>query len=427
MITKTEAHLQLVLIGWGVIIVATWLAWRLCRLLKQPLPVGEIAVGLLLGPSFLGLFAPDFMHAVFPGEIKDSLAILAEVGLMLMLFQVGMEFDFSHLRQKSRVVLSSSIMGIAGPMLGGLAIGPWLHKTFAPDVPWAGFQIFVCVALSISSLPVMGRMLLEMKLERTALGVTAISAAAIDDATGWILLGLATAVVKQDGHFSWPPFLGQVVLVVICVLVILKVVGPLLIKAWRKQCRDAQAENMTAGFMALLLCALFLSCLATSKLGIFAIFGAFALGVALHEEVSLVKAWRERFGEFVVVALVPIFFTSTGLNTNIAAFGGKGVSTATAWMFCALICAVAIAGKLGGCTLGARWAGASWQDSRCIGALMNTRALMGLVAIKVGRDLGLLNEQLFTMFVIMCLLTTASTAPLLRLWLPADLKKLLPR
>jgi Kef-type K+ transport system membrane component KefB len=426
-ITKTEAHLQLVLIGWGVIIIATWLAWRICRRLGQPLPVGEIAAGLLLGPSFLGLLAPGFMHTVFPEEIKDSLAILAEVGLMLMLFQVGMEFDFSHLRQKSKVVLASSIMGIAAPMVGGFVIGPWLHRTFAPEVPWAGFQIFVCVALSISSLPVMGRMLLEMKLERTALGATAISAAAIDDATGWILLGLATAVVKQDGHFSWLPFLGQILLVVLCVIVILKGVGPLLIMAWRKQCRDAKSENMTPGFLALLLCALFLCCLATSKLGIFAIFGAFALGVALHEEVTLVKAWRERFGEFVVVALVPIFFTSTGLNTNVGAFGGNGIGAGTAWIFCAVICAVAIAGKLGGCTFGARWAGATWQDSRCIGALMNTRALMGLVAVKVGRDLGLLNEQLFAMFVIMCLVTTASTAPLLRLWLPAELRKLLPR
>ncbi len=247
MITPTEHHLQLVLIGWGVIIVTVWLVGRLCRRIGQPLPVGEIAAGLLLGPSFLGLFAPDFMHTIFPAEIKDSLAILAEVGLMLMLFQVGMEFDFSHLRQKSRVVLASSFMGILAPMLAGLAIGPWLHRTFAPQLPWVGFQIFLCVALSISSLPVMGRMLLEMKLERTALGVTAISAAALDDAAGWILLGLAIAVVKQDGHFSWLPFLEQIALVAVCIAVIIKVVGPLLIKAWRKQCRDSQTGNFHDG------------------------------------------------------------------------------------------------------------------------------------------------------------------------------------
>jgi Kef-type K+ transport system membrane component KefB len=389
--------------------------------------VAEIAAGLLMGPSFLGLFAPTVMQTLFPPVIKDSLTMLAEVGLMLMLFQVGMEFDFSHLRQKSKVVLASSLMGILAPMLCGLAIGPWLHRTYAPDVPWFGFQIFICVALAISSLPVMGRMLLEMRLERTALGVTAISAAALDDAAGWILLGLAIAVVKQDGHFSWVPFLEQIGLIIVYVVVMLKVVGPFLIWAWRRQRRGSEEEGFSLGYLALLLCALFLSALATSKIGIFAIFGAFVLGVSLHSEPGLVKAWRDRFGDFVVVALVPIFFASTGLNTNIGSFSGGATTAAVSWMVCISICVLAVLGKLGGCTLGARAAGASWQESRCIGALMNTRALMGLIAIKVGRDLGLLNDQLFTMFVIMCLLTTAATSPLLRWWLPPELMKLLPK
>lgn len=419
---QIEDTLKLVLISWVVIIATAWLMGRLCRRIGQPPAVGEIAAGLLLGPSFLGLFAPELVTTLFPPEVKGPLALLAKIGLLLMLFQVGMEFDFSHLRQKSRVVVLSSLMGILAPLAGGLAIAPWLHRSFAPDLPEFGFKLFVCIALAISALPIMGRILLEMKLERTALGATAISAAAIDDAVGWIFLGVATAIIKQGDNFSWLPFLGQVGLIVLYFAVLMKIVGPLLIRAWRRQCERYRTETFTPGYLALLLCALFVSSLITNKLGIFAIFGAFALGVALHSEESLVRAWRARFADFVIVALVPIFFTNTGLNTKIGSF-----DSATAWIGCGLVCGVAVLGKLGGCTLGARWGGASWREGLSIGALMNTRALMGLIAISVGKDLGLLNDQLFTMFILMCLITTATTGPMLRAWLPADLKKLVPR
>ncbi len=419
---RIEDILKLVLIGWIVIIAASWLMGRLCRKIVQPLAVGEIAAGLLLGPSFLGLFAPGAVNFLFPNEVKGPLALFAEFGLLLMLFQVGMEFDFSHLRQKSKVVMASSFMGILAPLVGGLMIAPWLHRTFAPELPAFGFKLFVCIALSISALPVMGRILLEMRLERTALGATTISAAAIDDAVGWMLLGIATAIAKQGDNFSWLPFLGEVVLIILYFMVLMKVIGPLLIKAWRKQCDKYQTDTFTPGFLAILFCALFVSALITNLLGIFCIFGAFAMGVALHSEPSLVKAWRERFADFVIFLLVPIFFTKTGLNTKIGSF-----DTATAWWACGLVCLMAIIGKLGGCTLGARWAGASWRDGLCIGSLMNARALMGLIAIDVGRELGLLNDKLYTMFIIMCLITTAATGPLLRIWLPPDLKKLIPR
>ncbi|MDI1314076.1 cation:proton antiporter [Prosthecobacter sp.] len=419
---KIEDTLKLVLVSWIVIIAAAWLMGRLCRRIGQPPALGEIAAGLLLGPSFIGLFAPDFVSFIFPEEVKGPLALLAKIGLLLMLFQVGMEFDFSHLRKKSKVVISSSIMGILAPLAGGLLIAPWLHRTFAPELPLFGFQLFVCIALSISALPIMGRILLEMKLERTALGATAISAAAIDDAVGWIFLGISTALIKQGDNFSWVPFLGQTALIVLYFYVLMKVVGPFIIRAWRKQCAKYQTDTFTPGFLALLFCTLFVSALITSRLGIFAIFGAFAFGVALHSEPALVKAWRDRFADFVIVALVPIFFTNTGLNTKIGSF-----DNATAWIGCFLVSAVAIIGKLGGCTLGARWAGASWREGLSIGALLNTRALMGLIAISVGKELGLLNDKLFTMFIIMCLVTTATTGPMLRAWLPEDLKKLVPK
>jgi len=193
-----------VLLQWIVIIAAAWAVGRLGkRFFNQPLAVGEIAAGILLGPSALGAIWPHDWPAMFPKETQTSLQLLGKLGLVFLLFQVGMEFDYSHLRSRSRTVTAVSIFGMIAPVLCGLAIGPWLHKNFAPETPSFGFQFFLCIALSISALPIMGRILLEMKLERTAIGVMGISAAAIDDVIGWVLLGIATAMVSSGfnlGH-----------------------------------------------------------------------------------------------------------------------------------------------------------------------------------------------------------------------------------
>ncbi|TAL01217.1 MAG: hypothetical protein EPO07_08680 [Verrucomicrobia bacterium] len=174
---------------------------------------------------------------------------------------------------------------------------------------------------------------------------------------------------------------------------------------------------MSASFLALLLIVLFGCCLVTNRLGVFAIFGAFLFGVALHQELELVKAWREKLSDFVLVAMVPIFFTNTGLNTEIG-----GLKTPLAWLACGVVLLAAVFGKVGGCFFAARMTGQPVREAASIAALMNTRGLMGLVAINVGLDLGLLNRELFTMLVLMALLTTAMTEPLLRWWLPAEIK-----
>ena len=416
--TTIENHLKVVLFQWAVIIAVAWVMGRLARKVGQPLAVGEIAGGLLLGPSVFGALWPEGMQWLFPAETQQSLQLLAKLGLIFLLFQVGMEFDFGHLASRSRTVTAVSLAGIIAPMLGGLLIGPWLHRTFAPETPRLGFQLFICIALSISALPIMGRILLELKLERTALGALAISAAAIDDVIGWILLAVATALVMSG--FDGPKLAIQVAGVLLLFLVLMKLVGPFLRQLWRKWTTPEQP--LPPSFLALLLLVLFACCLATAKLGVFSIFGAFLLGVALHQETGLVRAWREKFADFVLVALVPIFFTNTGLRTEIGA-----LQNSTAWLGCAAVMAVAVVGKLGGCWLGARLTGQTNREAACVGALMNTRALMGLVAINIGLELGLLTRELFTMFVIMALLTTVMCAPLLRWWLPVELRKLLPK
>jgi Kef-type K+ transport system membrane component KefB len=431
-----EGHLVLVLIQWMIIIAAAWVFGRLGKKIGQPLAVGEIAAGILLGPSALGLIWPSISHSfnsvstqffhwlalpaeLFPQSTQQSLQLLGKLGLIFLLFQVGMEFDYSHLRSKSKTVTVVSILGIAAPFLCGLAIAPWLHEQFAPDTPRFGFELFLCIALSISALPIMGRILLEMKLERTVIGAMGISAAAIDDVIGWILLGVATTLVTAN--FNVGHLLLQLAEISVFFLALQFFAGPWLRRLWRENARDAHEKGMPDSFLALLLIGLFASSLITHYLGIFVIFGAFLFGTCLHQETALVKAWRDRFSGVVMVAFVPIFFTNTGLNARIGS-----LQTPEAWLACALVLAAAVAGKLGGCYLGARLTSQPPREAGCIAALMSTRGLMALIAINIGLDLGLLTPALFTMLVIMALLTTAMCGPLLRWWLPKDLRKLVP-
>jgi Kef-type K+ transport system membrane component KefB len=416
--TAIEGHLRLVLIQWGVVVAMAWLVGRLGKKLGQPLAVGEILAGILLGPSALGLIWPAEWPVLFPKETQQSLQLLGKIGLILLLFQVGMEFDYSHLRSRSRTVTAVSVCGIAAPFALGWSVAPWLHQSFAPELPVFGFKLFLCIALSISALPILGRILIEMGLERTPLAALGISAAAIDDVVGWILLALATALVTSG--FDPAKLLFQIVGVLGFYAFTQWVVGPLLSQAFHRL-SDA-GTRLTPSFLVLLLLTLFGCCLLTNLLGVFAIFGAFMLGVSLHREHDLARLWREKFADFVLVALVPIFFTNTGLNTHLGA-----LHTPLAWVGCAVVLLAAVAGKLGGCYLGARLTGQPHREAACIATLLNTRALMALVAINVGLDLKLLNRELFTMLVVMALLTTAMTGPLLRLWLPAELRPLLKK
>lgn len=414
--TAIESHLRLVLVQWGVIIAVAWLFGRLGKRLGQPLAVGEILAGILLGPSALGLIWPVDWPVLFPRETQQSLQLLGKIGLILLLFQVGMEFDYSHLKSRSRTVMAVSFLGILAPFLMGWAIGPWLHRTFAPTLPAFGFQLFFCIALSISALPILGRILIEMGLERTPLAALGISAAAIDDVVGWVLLALATALVTSG--FDAAKLAWQVAGVLGFYVFTQKVVGPLLSRCFHRY--SDGGKSLTPSFLVLLLVALVGCCLLTNLLGVFSIFGAFMLGVSLHREHELARLWREKYSDAVLVALVPIFFTNTGLNTHLGA-----LQTPVAWLGCAAVLAAAVTGKLGGCFLAARLTGQPFREAACIGTLLNTRALMALVAINVGLDLELLNQELFTMLVIMALLTTAMTGPLLRRWLPTELRPLL--
>lgn len=362
--------------------------------------------GLALGPSLFGGLWPELSQTVFPDAAQPYLQLLAKLGLILLMFQVGMEFDFSHFRNAGRSVALIALMGMITPLVGGLVIGPWLHRSFAPAAPFLAFQLFICLALSISALPIMGRILLEFGLETRPMSVIALSAAAMDDAVGWVLLAVAVAIATSG--FDLAKLVVQLLGVGAFLAVVYKVIGPWLRRRWLVASSDAGALHIPSGFLALLLIVLFGCALTTNLLGLFSIFGSFVLGTALHREKELVKCWRSALSGFVLVALVPVFFTNTGLRTSLGQLQGG-----TAWLGCLIVMFTAIATKLGGCWLGARWGGLSKCDAACVATLMNTRALMGLVAINTGHELGLLSANLYSMFVLMAIGTTVMTGPLL--------------
>lgn len=407
-----ETLLCLTLLQLIVIILAARLTGGLARRLGQPRAVGEIVAGLLLGPSLFGAVAPEAFHWLFRSWDGAALTIMSQIGLILLMFQVGMEFDFSQLgnRANRRVAGLVSLVSLALPFALGLGFGlvsaPWL----APGIAPLAYGLFVAIALSITAVPILGRILMEYGLTRHRLGVITIAAAAVNDAIGWLLLAMVAGVVAQQ--FSWWSAARQTGLLLAYLSLSWFVARPLLHRILRRF--PIRRGQLPQGLLALLMVAAFASAMLTSQLGIFAIFGGFAAGVLLHDRQEIVTAWRHRVEDVLAVFFLPIFFTYTGLRTDIG-----NLSTPGLWWWCAALIALATLGKFGGAYLAARLGGCSPAESRCIGIMMNTRALMELIVINLGLDLGVIPREVYTMLVLMAVLSTLLTSPGLRRWLPA--------
>ncbi len=410
-----------------VIILVARLFARLFVRLRQPAAVGEIAAGLLLGPSFFGYFFPEAARWVFqPGldEVPIEVAgpifaliftTLAQLGLILLLFLVGLEFDFSRLRQYGRSAAGVSIVGVIVPFLLGLAIAPLLlagldekyqlNPLTGRPVEFLEFGLFLGTALSITALPVLGRMLMEMNVTRTRLATVAVTAAAIDDVAGWILLAAVAGTVRVG--FQLGPTVQMILLTLAFVAFMIGVVRPLM-KIWiRWILREGKGE-VTVTSLAILLGLIFLCAMATSLIGIFAVFGGFLLGAVLSDEEEFRAAVARRLEDFVSAFFLPIFFTYTGLRTNIGTLDSVWL-----WGMCGLVLVASIAGKWLGCGLVAYASGYSRREASLIGVMMNTRALMGLVVINQAKNLGVVPDPVFCMLVIMSLVTTLMTTPLM--------------
>jgi Kef-type K+ transport system membrane component KefB len=412
---KTELILFFTLLELTVIVLAARLGGALARRCAQSAAVGEILVGILLGPSLFGWLAPQTFNYVFHSAPPEPLTILSNLGLVLLMFQIGLEFDFSHLTERVNraAVLRIAIACLALPFACGLAVGLLIPLDLPPAARF-NTALFVATALSITALPTLGRIMMELNLTRTRVGVIAVSAAAVNDVVGWLLLALVTALAVSD--FSASRFGLRVAMVAAFGLISVLLIRPLL----KKLIRGLPPENgkMSGNLLGAILAVIFIAAMTTYQIGIFAIFGGFMMGVILYDESALVAAWRDRLGDFVTVFFLPIFFTYTGLRTSIG-----GLNTPADWGWCSCLVAVAMLTKLGGAYFMARRSGLNPPESAIIGFMMNTRALMELIVLNVGLDLGVITPKLFTMLVIMAVLSTVITTPALRWLMPrANLK-----
>jgi Kef-type K+ transport system membrane component KefB len=406
---EVESVLLKVLVQLAVILAAARVVGRLFRrFLGQPQVVGEIAAGLLLGPSFFGKFFSDTFAAVFPESVAPIFMVLSQIGLVLMMFLIGLEFDFGHLRLHRGATAAISVTGIALPFVLGLMLAHLMHPVVAAHVPLLAFSLFMATALSITALPILGRIMVEFNIARTRLGAITITSAAFDDALGWIILAVVAAVARHQ--FEPLRSLGMLGATAAYAAFMIAVARPWLTKFFTKNLR-ADGE-ISHNMLAIVLILVLISALITSVIGIFAIFGAFLFGAILHDQENFRRAVNRRLHDFVTVFFLPIFFTYTGLRTDIGT-----MTSWTLWGFCALVFAAAMAGKFGGCYVAARMSGLPHREAACVGTMMNTRALMELVVINLGYQLGVLPKNVFFMLVVMALVTTIMATPMLRRWI----------
>lgn len=401
-----EAVVLKVILQLVVIMAAARISGNLFRRIGQPVVCGEVAGGLILGPSLFGRFFPGAFQAVFDPSVGNIFSILSQVGLVLLMFLIGLEFDFGHLSDNRRTALSVSITGIVVPFGLGFGLGWWMHRALGFSGSWLNFALFMAAAMSITAIPILGRIMIELNLNRTRIGSLTISAAAVDDASGWIILALVTAIVRSTFH---PGSMAMMIAgVVVYGLAMTLGVRPLLLMVFRAHLKK-NGGDLSLNGQAVLLILVFVSAAITNLLGIFSVFGAFILGAILYDQEELRAAVNKRLQDFVTVFFLPIFFTYTGLRTDIGEMGGSAL-----WLFCGLVLMAAIIGKFGGCTLAARWSGLPPRESAVMGVMMNTRGLMELIVINIGYDLGIIPKSVFFMLVFMAVVTTYMTTPVLR-------------
>jgi Kef-type K+ transport system membrane component KefB len=393
-----------------VIVGVARLFGRLARAIGQPRVVGEVIAGLALGPSFFAALAPEAFEYVFKSADSLAVSIISQLGLILLMLQVGMEFEFGVLKERRNRTATTfvSIAGILAPFLLGISIGYLSASVLAPGITPLGYILFCGVALSITAMPVLARIMLEFDLTRTRVGTITISAAAVNDVVGWTLLAIVSAAVL--GELSLAGTSVRIAALAAYIAFAFVVLRPALRRLLDRV--STPAEPLTGNGLALVLILTFASAIATFQLGVFAIFGGFVLGILLHDRIAFVAAWRERVAPLVNTLFLPVFFTFTGLRTNI-----HGLDSVDLWLWCAGFIALAYLGKYGGCYVGARLAGVPKDEARTMAIMMNTRGLMELVVLNVGYDLGVIPQNVFTMLVLMAIVTTVTTAPLLRIWL----------
>ncbi len=407
---STSSHnligpLSILLMQIVTIIVAAGAMGYIFRKLRQPAVIGEIIAGILLGPSLVGHYFPEFSAFLFPKASMPNLQILSQIGLIMFMFVVGMELDLKVLKNKAHEAIVISHASIVIPFTLGVGAAYFFYQSFAPaGTAFLSFALFMGIAMSITAFPVLARIVQERQLTKTRLGSVAITCAAADDITAWCLLAVVIAVVKAGSYVSALYTIGFAILYVVMMVF---VVRPFLKRVGDKY---ADRERLSKPIVSIFFITLLLSAYMAELIGIHALFGAFMAGVIMPANINFRNIFIEKVEDVAVVLLLPLFFVFTGLRTQIGLLDDISL-----WKSCAIIIVIAVTGKFIGSSLAAKFVGQPWRDSLIIGALMNTRGLMELVALNIGYDLGILTPEIFAMLVIMALVTTFMTGPSLDL------------
>lgn len=387
-----------------IIIAARIVGW-ICGKIGQPTVVGEVIAGIILGPSLIGMYFPEFSSVIFPANSFGNLKIVSQVGLIIFMFVVGMEIDLKVLRNQAKDAVVISHASIIIPFALGMGLAYFIYQSFAPEgVQFFSFALFMGISLSITAFPVLARIVQERGIQKTRLGTIVITCAAADDITAWCILAMVIAIVKAGSFVSSLYTIG---LAVTYVVVMLTMVKPFLRRVGDLH---TSRENMSRPIVAIFFVMLIISAYVAEVIGIHALFGAFMAGAIMPENVKFRNIFIEKVEDVALVLLLPLFFVFTGLRTQIGLLNDPSL-----WALTGVIILLAVAGKFLGSAIAARIVGQNWKDSLTIGALMNTRGLMELVVLNIGYDLGVLTPQVFAMMVIMALVTTFMTSPALDL------------
>jgi len=401
LIHNLEHPLAILLAQIVTIIFAARIFGWICKKIGQPTVIGEIIAGIVLGPSLIGMYFPEFSTTLFPTQSLGNLQFLSQIGLILFMFVIGMELDLKVLKNKAHEAVVISHASIIIPFALGMGLAYFIYKSFAPQgVQFLSFGLFLGIAMSITAFPVLARIVQERGLHKTRLGTIVITCAAADDITAWCILAAVIAIVKAGSFVSALYIIG---LAAAYVMLMIKVVRPFL---QRVGDLHSTRENLSKPIVAIFFLTLIISSYATEVIGIHALFGAFMAGAIMPENTRFRSIFIEKVEDVALVLLLPLFFVFTGLRTEIGLLNDPYL-----WKVTGLIILVAVVGKFIGSALAAKFVGQNWKDSLTIGALMNTRGLMELVVLNIGYDLGVLTPEIFAMMVIMALITTFMTGP----------------
>lgn len=392
------------LLAIAVIILVSRLCGALFSRINQPQVMGEIVGGILLGPSLLGAVAPQVSEFLFADQVMPFIDVLAQVGLVLFMFLIGVELDVRLIKGHGEAAAVVSHASIVGPFVTGVLLALGIFTTLGSEEGrFLPFALFLGASMSITAFPVLARILAERGLHKTRLGTVTITCAAVDDVTAWCMLAVVIAVAAATGIGG---AFVTIALAIAFVAFMIAVVRPLLARIAKYH--DENGE-LGGTILALIFVGLLLSALATDRIGIHAIFGAFLFGAIMPQHSKFIHELTLKLEDFSVIFLLPLFFAYSGLRTEIGQLG----TDLRLWGFAVLIIAVAIIGKWGGSTLAARYVGLTWRESLAVGILMNCRGLTELVILNIGLDLGVIPPALFAMLVLMALVTTFMTTPIL--------------